>query len=382
MSSSDPHHTSPRYMEDDTIDLGELLRGLIAQWPLIVGITVLGAVIGVAAALLLPKQYRVEAIVNQPSREAVQPLLAQQIAPLTLDDLSQRFLLNLRSLSLIERAYSQSDLGGEQDLDSLSEEEAFSQIQSVADALSVGPVHYEFYQLADDEKTPLNSLSVNLLSSEPRRAKAFIDELLVLAEQRTLREAIGNINATKAIRIESAQSKYDQLLAGAEASLARERRRVQQALSIANSLGLDEPTSWEALVMGDGQVQMINQLANDELFLNGSRFLTAQLESLSAEGAAELFLEGIEETVFDLNGNQMVITTTPSQLQGEIRALSQQNFALSDVNLLDEDAAARIPSNAEKPNRPLIAIAATVLAGFAALFIALIRMAIRSRKDE
>lgn len=382
MSSSDPHHTSPRYIEDDTIDLGELLRGLIAQWPLIVGITVLGAVIGVAVALLLPKQYRVEAIVNQPSREAVQPLLAQQIAPLTLDDLSERFLLNLRSLSLIEQAYSQSDLGGEQDLDSMSEEEAFSQIQSVADALSVGPVRYEFYQLGDDEKTPLNSLSVNLLSSEPRRAKAFIDELLVLAEQRTLREAIGNINATKAIRIESAQSKYDQLLAGAEASLARERRRVQQALSIANSLGLEEPTSWEALVLGDSQVQMINQLANDELFLNGSRFLTAQLESLSADGAAELFLEGIEETVFDLNGNQMVITTTPSQLQGEIRALSQQSFALSDVNLLDEDAAARIPSNAEKPNRPLIAIAATVLAGFAALFIALIRMAIRSRKDE
>lgn len=382
MSSSDPHHTSPRYIEDDTIDLGELLRGLIAQWPLIVGITVLGAVIGVAVALLLPKQYRVEAVVNQPSREAVQPLLAQQIAPLTLDDLSQRFLLNLRSLSLIEQAYSQSDLGGEQDLASLSEEEAFSQIQNVADALSVGPVHYEFYQLAEDEKTPLNSLSVNLLSSEPRRAKAFIDELLVLAEQRTLREAIGNINATKAIRIESAQSKYDQLLAGAEASLARERRRVQQALSIANSLGLEEPTSWEALVLGDGQVQMINQLANDELFLNGSRFLTAQLESLSADGAAELFLEGIEETVFDLNGNQMVITTTPSQLQGEIRALSQQSFALSDVNLLDEDAEARIPSNAEKPNRPLIAIAATVLAGFAALFIALIRMAIRSRKDE
>lgn len=382
MSSSDPHHTSPRYIEDDTIDLGELLRGLIAQWPLIVGITVLGAVIGVAVALLLPKQYRVEAVVNQPSREAVQPLLAQQIAPLTLDDLSQRFLLNLRSLSLIEQAYSQSDLGGEQDLASLSEEEAFSQIQSVADALSVGPVRYEFYQLADDEKTPLNSLSVNLLSSEPRRAKAFIDELLVLAEQQTLREAIGNINATKAIRIESAQSKYDQLLAGAEASLARERRRVQQALSIANSLGIEEPTSWEALVLGDSQVQMINQLANDELFLNGTRFLTAQLESLSADGAAELFLEGIEETVFDINGNQMVITTTPSQLQGEIRALSQQNFALSDVNLLDEDAAARIPSNAEKPNRPLIAIAATVLAGFAALFIALIRMAIRSRKDE
>ncbi|WP_028672203.1 Wzz/FepE/Etk N-terminal domain-containing protein [Saccharospirillum impatiens] len=382
MSSSDPHHASPRYIEDDTIDLGELLRGLIAQWPLIVGITFFGAALGVAVALLLPKQYRVEAIINQPSRQAVQPLLAQQIAPLTLDELSERFLLNIRSLSLIEQAYSLSDLGGEQDLDSLSDEEAFSQIQNVSNALSVGPVRYEFYQLGSDEKTPLNSLSVNLLSSEPRRAKGFIDELLILAEQRTLRETIGNINATKAIRIETAQSRYDQLLAGAEASLARERRRVQQALSIASSLGIEEPTSWEALVLGDSQVQMINQLANDELFLNGSRFLTAQLESLSADGAAELFLEGVEETVFDLNGNQMVITTTPSQLQGEIRALSDQTFALSDVTLLDEDAAARIPSNAEKPNRPLIAIAATVLAGFAALFIALIRMAIRAKKED
>lgn len=382
MSSPDPHHPPQRYIEDDTIDLGELLRGLIAQWPLIIGITVLGAAIGVAVALLQPKQYRVEAIVNQPSREAVQPLLAQQIAPLSLDELTERLLLNLRSLSLIEQAYSQSDLGGAEQLDELSEEEAFSQIQSVADALSVGPVRYEFYQLSANEKTPLNSLSINLLSDEPRRAKAFIDQLLELAEQQTLREAIGNINATKAIRIETAQSQYEQLLAGAEATLARERRRVRQALSIAESLGIEEPTSWEALVLGESQVQMINQLANDELFLNGSRFLSAQLESLSSEGAAELFLEGIEDTVFDRNGNQMVITTTPSQLQGEIRSLSTQTFAMSDVELLDNTAAARIPSNAEKPNRPLIAIAATVLAGFAALFIALIRMAIRAKKDD
>jgi len=382
MSSPEQRDNTPRYIEDDTIDLGELLRGLIAQWPLIVATTLLGAVIGVVIALMQPKQYRVEAIVNQPSRSAVQPLLAQQIAPLTLDELTERLLLNMRSISLIEQAYNRSELSSSEDLASLSEEEAFSRIQGLASGLSVGPVRYEFYQLGDSEKTPLNTLSVNMLSSEPERTKAFIDELLVLAEERTLSEAIGNIDATRAIRIETAQSKYNQLLQGAEASLSRERRRVQQALSMANSLGINEPTSWESLVLDNSQVQMINLLANDELFLNGSRFLTAKLESLTTEGSAELFLENIEQQVVGTNGNQMVVTTTPSQLQGEIRALSSQNVSLSEVDLLDEEVAARIPGNSEKPNRPLIAIAATVLAGFAALFLALIRMAIQSRKTD
>jgi len=382
MSSPEQRDNTPRYIEDDTIDLGELLRGLIAQWPLIVATTLLGAVIGVVVALMLPKQYRVEAIVNQPSRSAVQPLLAQQIAPLTLDELTERLLLNMRSISLIEQAYNRSELSSSEDLASLSEEEAFSRIQGLASGLSVGPVRYEFYQLGDSEKTPLNTLSVNMLSSEPERTKAFIDELLVLAEERTLSETITNINATKSIRIQTAQAKYNQLLQGAEASLSRERRRVQQALSMANSLGINEPTSWESLVLDNSQVQMINLLANDELFLNGSRFLTAKLESLTTEGSAELFLENIEQQVVGTNGNQMVVTTTPSQLQGEIRALSSQNVSLSEVDLLDEEVAARIPGNSEKPNRPLIAIAATVLAGFAALFLALIRMAIQSRKTD
>jgi len=382
MSSPEQRDNTPRYIEDDTIDLGELLRGLIAQWPLIVATTLLGAVIGVVVALMLPKQYRVEAIVNQPSRSAVQPLLAQQIAPLTLDELTERLLLNMRSISLIEQAYNRSELGSSEDLASLSEEEAFSRIQGLASGLSVDPVRYEFYQLGDSEKTPLNTINVNMLSSEPKRTKAFIDELLVLAEERTLSETITNINATKSIRIQTAQAKYNQLLQGAEASLSRERRRVQQALSMANSLGINEPTSWESLVLDNSQVQMINLLANDELFLNGSRFLTAKLESLTTEGSAELFLENIEQQVVGTNGNQMVVTTTPSQLQGEIRALSSQNVSLSEVDLLDEEVAARIPGNSEKPNRPLIAIAATVLAGFAALFLALIRMAIQSRKTD
>ena len=216
MSSPEQRDNTPRYIEDDTIDLGELLRGLIAQWPLIVATTLLGAVIGVVVALMLPKQYRVEAIVNQPSRSAVQPLLAQQIAPLTLDELTERLLLNMRSISLIEQAYNRSELSSSEDLASLSEEEAFSRIQGLASGLSVDPVRYEFYQLGDSEKTPLNTLSVNMLSSEPERTKAFIDELLVLAEERTLSETITNINATKSIRIQTAQAKYNQLLQGAE----------------------------------------------------------------------------------------------------------------------------------------------------------------------
>lgn len=381
MSSTDNRQdlTSLRpHPDDDTIDLGELLRGIIEQWKLIVGVTVLGAVVGVAVALILPRQYQVEAVVSQPNRAAVQPILAQQISPLTLDELTQRFLLNVQSLNLIEQAYTNTGMGDQPDNTAPSEEEAFSAIRSVSENLRVEPVRYEFYELTNEEKTPLNKISVNLLSSEPRTAKAFIDELLSLAEEKTLQDTISDINAVKAIRIQTAESKYAQLVKSAEASLTREQQRVRQALAIARSLGIENPTSWDALVHGAGNVQMVNAVeAEDDLFLHGTRFLQARLESLNGDGADQLFLEGIEEQVIDEQGNISIIKTTPSQLQGEIRALQEQNFHINDVRLLDESASARIPSSAEKPNRPLIAIAATVLAGFLGLFIALVRMAIR-----
>ncbi len=376
----EPTHLRP-HPDDDTIDLGELLRGIIEQWKLIVAITLLGAIAGVAVALVLPRQYRVEAIVSQPNRAAVQSILAQQISPITLDELTQAFLLNVQSLSLIELAYHNSGMGEGKRASEVSEEEAFSAIRGVSENLTIEPVRYDFYELASEEKTPLNKITVNLLSSEPRKAKAFIDELLQLAEEKTLKDTISDINATKSIRIQTAASKYAQLIKGADASLMREKQKVRQALAVATSLGIEDPTSWEALIHGAGNIQMLNHSEGDEdLFLNGTRFLQARLESLNTEGANQLFLEGIDEQIIDENGNISILHTSPSQLQGEIRALESLGFHIEDVNLLDDSTSARIPSSAEKPNRPLIAIAATVLAGFLGLFIALVRMAIR--KDE
>lgn len=369
------------HQDDDTIDLGELLRGLFAQWQLIISVTILGAVLAVLVALLLPKQYRVEAIVSQPSRADVQPLLAQDLAPLTLDELTQAFLLNVQSLNVIEQAYNNTGMGDREGSTPLTPEQIFSDVRSVSDALSVGPVRYDFYELENDEKTPLNNLSISLLTAEPAKAKVFLDELLVLAEKKTLNDTISNITATKAIRIKTAHAKYEQLLKSAEASLDREQERVRQALSVARTLGIEEPTSWEALVHGAGNVQMVTGADDDkdDLFLNGTRFLEARLESLNSKSASQLFLDGIEEQHIDEKGNVTVVHTTPSQLQGEIRALSEQVFSAENIQLLNGSVEARIPGNAEKPNRPLIAIAGTVLAGFLGLFIALIRLAVIKR---
>lgn len=368
------------HQDDDTIDLGELLRGLFAQWKLIIGVTVLGAVLAVLVALLLPKQYRVEAIVSQPSRADVQPLLAQELSPLTLDELTQAFLLNVQSLNVIEQAYNNTGMGEREGNTPLTPEQIFSDIRNVSDALSVGPVRYDFYELENDEKTPLNNLSISLLTAEPAKAKVFLDELLVLAEKKTLNDTISNITATKAIRVKTAHAKYEQLLKSAEATLVRERERVRQALSVARTLGIEEPTSWEALVHGAGNVQMVTATDDgNDLFLNGTRFLEARLESLNSKSASQLFLEGIEEQHIDEKGNVTILHITPSQLQGEIRALSEQVFSAENINFLNDNVEARIPGNAEKPNRPLIAIAGTVLAGFLGLFIALIRLAVIKR---
>jgi len=57
---------SHQYQPDDEIDLFELFSSLCQQWRILVGITLVGIVLSVTVALLMPKQYVVEALVALP----------------------------------------------------------------------------------------------------------------------------------------------------------------------------------------------------------------------------------------------------------------------------------------------------------------------------
>jgi len=384
---------SVQYQDDDTIDLGALLRGLFEQWVLIVAITVTVTVAAGLFTLLLPNKYRVEATFTQPSLQAVRPLLEQTIKPITLDDLGRDFVNNLSSYSLMESAYSASVRNSETQL---TDARRVSMIQDLMKDLTITPSNPD---ALENDNIPLESVTLSFLSETPESAQTILNELIELASQRTAKNFKDDIEAARDIRIAQLQAQVTQVEIAAESSLQHRVYELEQALNLANTLNIVEPTDWTALVHGTENTQLLTQregYSKDDLFLQGTRILRAQLESLRRDdGAADMFISSFNKTeVIDLSslnnfnaaftGNIFVTTppitkrsVTRSELLGEIASLQSIQIALDRVSLIDKDTQARVPASPASPKRLLIVAAALVLGGFIGLFVALIRIAVR-----
>lgn len=344
---------------DDEIDLGELVRNIASQWKLIASITLIGAVLGVVAALLMPKQYRVEAIIPQPKPENIEALLAQTHLGVSADGVMRELLINLNAFTNAEQAYGDSFAT---ELPEQTESERISAVNQVSQSLSIKPQRYEF--LGEDAPLQFSYVSVSLLSAERELAKTYVDRLVRLASEQTRGEYVSRVQSAIRVEMERTEREYNLVYQEAEEALNSERTRLAQAVTIAQELGLNEPTSWNALIYGSANVQMLNPegVARDALFLKGTRFLKSQLAALESEDAIRGFLP-----------------TRANELQAKMATLKNDMIDESDIIIVPENVQARIPASAEKPNRKLIAVASTVLSGFLGIFIALIALALRKK---
>lgn len=371
-------HLRPHDQHDDEIDLGELLRKLIDQWPLIVGITFLGAILGVAAALIIPKEYRVEAIFDKPSKNQLEALLSQELVELDRQIILAEFLKNLKSNNLLEEALETNNLLVDEQGNELTQEERLTKIQNTSSTIRIAPAEYDFIDVIEDSPQEFDQISFSALSSDRTGTEAWMNTLLELANNQTIQELKNDIDGQRAIEITKLDTRLDQLLATAKAKRENEIVELTTALAVAESLDIENPTSWEALIHGAGNIQQIytKQDGNNDLFLQGYRFLQAKLASLkSAPVLEQPIVQIISDQKMPSNSEQVIVD--PVFLKGQLQQIQAYSIDVSDVTIIPTSVKAVVPANAEKPNRKLIAVAATVLAGFLSLFIALIRIAIK-----
>lgn len=359
---------------NDEIDLGELIRNLIAQWPLIIGITFLGAILGVVTALMSPKVYRVEAVFSKPSTIQLESLLAQDLVPLTRQTILAEYLKNLKSNDLIEQALEVNDLFTTEGGEELSLEERQTVIRQTSSAISIKPATYDFIEQFDDVPVEFDEISFSYLSSKRNETEKWMNSLLRVAETATIANIAQDIQGQQKVEISKIKSQLAEMTAAAEAERAYRISELQQALAVAKTLGIEEPTSWDAVIHGNGNItQLLTENSKDpDLFLQGTRFIEAQIAVLQNTPATPFDLTMKKDTT-DSDAMQEVSAV---ELSGRLKKLEAFAINTAEASIIDDSVQAIAPNTAEKPNRKLIAVAATVLAGFLGLFIALIRIAI------
>ena len=236
-------------------------------------------------------------------------------------------------------------------------------------------------------RTKIELLEQNLSQSERTLRENDKDRIARLAEADQLRR-LELQDQIAALRNTARQLRQDEIT------------RLEEALAIAESLGIEEPTSLGLLAKerasgGESLTVTADLSGNEEpIYLRGTRILSAELRALEKRQSDDHMYPEIRElqeelALLDANRQIEILASREDysafvekgeEIRAEIAMLEgylDQDY--SDVHLVRIDQKAIPPSRPDKPRKSLIVAAAVVAGGMLGVLIALILNAVESR---
>lgn len=341
-----PQPPQSNYQASDEIDVFELFQML---WQEKVLIVVIGAVVtGLALlyALTAKPVYQAQASLVAPPAYAVQDYNEGQIFKVFgVDEVYSVFKNNLNSLQLrtdfLEKVYA--PLFSSEDK-KLSRDVLMKRLNST---LTV-----------KKSSNNSDSYSVTAEMDDPVVAAELVNKYIDYAISAAKYELRNNIEAERRVHINTLSLKIKSLINTAREEREDQIKLLKEALLVAESIGLDNPSqlSDKASLGGNRYID------NDLIYTRGAKTLRAQLAVLEQRTSDEPFIEGFR--------------TLNMQLQ------TLRNYKLNDSNvsvvLIDEPA--EIPSTPIKPRKSLIVAVGIIFGGMLGIVAALIRSMIRKRR--
>ncbi len=419
------------YSADDEIDLFELFSSLCQQWRWLVGITLLGTVMAVAVALMLPKQYEVTTQIALPDVADVMAIDVNGYGEYSRGSLFNELYKNLRSPVQLDAFLIEGKWGQALSQDAINEMTNNEVLAKVLDTFAVEVLepkknkgeentpapqllsltmwHTEEQVAADllneyVEKTNQNLIASLAKSGKKRRAleveKIEKEAALLKNNARTVRElTIEKLEEQNQVKIKTLLQSIELLIKKAKLDEASELAKLNEALKLAVDLKIKNPTTIDALpksnVQGVGTAVNVTTDRVLHLFLMGSDYLNGVIENFSSRQKKELFIPEIsklkkqigmvenDQTLAALKAKKNddpYIAELPPLLK-KLDRLSKLSFDFTGVQLYKLDKQAAVDGRAEKPKRALIVAVGAVLSGFVAIFVALIVGAVKRRRE-
>ncbi|MFG3502823.1 LPS O-antigen chain length determinant protein WzzB [Pseudomonas sp. NPDC047963] len=345
------------HTRDDEIDLVELGKALWSQKLVILAVTIAGAAISLAYALLSTPVYEAKATVLPPLLSDIAAYNAgrtessssqSQLKPFTTEEVYSVFTRNLRSLSL------RRDFFQEVYIPSLSEDAR----SSPRDRLWANFNKIVSIEAPEKQRPELMEVAVQL--SIPDLAAAWANDLIDRAARASERDMQLNVSSELDTRIRSIERRIASLR-----STAQQRREdriaiLREALVVAKAVGMDSP-----------QVTAGRTSSNEELsefidgsltYMRGAKAIEAEMEVLEARQSDDPFIQELRSS------------------QEQLSFLKTIEVQPENVSVFTLDNAAEIPETPIKPRKTLIVALGLVLGGMLGIFIALVRVMMRRDK--
>jgi len=414
--------------QDDEIDLFELFSSLAQQWRWLVGITVIGVLLSIAIALLIPKQYKVSTQVAVPSTADVAAVIMRGYGEQTTNSLFVEYYQNLNSAvelhqfikvgGWLEKLYPEK-------ANDVSEAEMFS---SLSDNLSI-TVLAPIKEKGEANDPAPSLLGITLWSKDEQVAANFLNDYVTKANSRVLEKLRLNGQLSRDFEVEKIHSeiallrndaKKVRLLAIQKQERGNEEKikellqaidlltdkfdldtqsellALKEALYLAQVMKVKTPKTIESFAKSNLTRTDINitTKSREDLFLMGSDYLEGRIKIIESRQKKapyikeiSVFKKQIEEAKNDIKlatlkarkNDDPYIAELPALL-GEMDKLKILTFDFSDVKLYRLDKEALIDRKAEKPKRALIVAVGSVLAFFIAVFVTLVIGGFKRRK--
>lgn len=367
VNSNDAGITKSRPNLDDEIDLFELWENIWSQRYLVMIITFIVVILGASYAFLSKPIYKSEIFLQQPLSKDIQELqinvedftkspsfnvgvstgtanntsTGTGIELIDAEKTFERVVQNLRSLSLRNTFYQNNDLAiyfsknpTEQATNSLFEDNFNSQLKITPPS-------------TNDQD---NRYIVSFKMTDRTRAAEWLNAFVSFSLQKTKLELIDDVQSNI-----NQRKKELKMMISSMRNIAAEKRQdrlaeLEEALALAKNIGLEN-------------IQQSQSPIPEKEYLRGTKALEAEMAVLKQRKSDDPFIEGIRDL----------------QRYHDYLDSIKINAELIQVARIDQEAS--IPESPIKPHKKLILVLSLVLGGMVGIFVALIRTAIKNRRE-
>lgn len=425
MAATESPRPAPQDFQDDEIDLFELWNQLVEEKLTIFLTTAILVVLGGTFAYLSPKTYEVEASFLPAFEQNVVVLNYPGVVNITPGSVYQQFVENLSSpslpLDLIKDLSVREIIGSETKPD--------QQVKILSSLIKVSLPKESKLKLRVGE--PLLS-NVKVQADSPEHAMILLNTLMTYADEDAKQQIVSNTILTieESLNINLINYQLESQRVGKELTaeverlqeadiearakilaemnlirqVAKENReyqitRLQSDFDLANKLGITKPINPLDFKKAPKAAAMIDVTNNiPSRYWMGTEILGAEIKSLQLRENDDPFVDGLsglnkQLTALEVNHRINTILSRKnnepfSEVLRNLNIQKQQLIEAKQKVLNAKFEVARViqepiePSSPIKPNKMLIIAVAGVLGLMLGVFIALIRGAVKRRKEK
>lgn len=356
----------PQQFQDDEIDLFELAEKLWNKKLLIIAITGIVAVIAVAVALLLPPTWQSEARIYMSSNADLAQLndIRNQLGvdPLTPEDSYNSYYRYITSRATLREVFNSSGLAKK----ALEKNPGDNKEKALGAAFNGFSKNLSF-STSNPKKDATNFLSIQFSSDNQTFAADLINNYLLPTAQR---KTIAAMSADVSTTLRSRKADLTQQIELREQSFLQKQlsisARLEEALTVAKTGGITRPLQGEAISSSPyGEFSLGSDVLASQLHVQKTK--TERYRLITQPKAGD---------------QDKPLLTAVAPLYLSLQALEKLDIQLNRLQPVEIDEPAAIPTSPIKPKKKLIVALGVVLGGMLGVFVALIQIAIASRKEK